>query len=968
MASNNRYEGYEAYARRRRALRRRHSHYGYYGGSRGGTETLKRGFPLWAMALIGFTAFGIIVAAAAGAYALSLYDTYAGELVAPDELAINQPSYGAKIYDRNGTLLYEYIDDKAGLRRPTPLEQVAPAFLAATISTEDDSFFRNPGVNFEGLARAALENSPLSDTGEFFEGSGGSSITQQLVKNVYITEDARQERWSKEGIERKLREAVFALELTERYDKSRILEWYVNQISYGGVFNGVEAAARGYFGKPAAELTLGEAAMLAGIPQSPAAYNPIAYPEAAAARRDQVLDLMLRQSPIQIGEDEFFTVTEADVARAKQEEITIVDAQFEISEPHWVLGYIEPQLREMLGCPSRLQMRIEYQEGKREEPLGRPGEGCEPLFTEGLVVTTTIDVQLQQQVLDILRAQIPKFEAQSNIHNGSVMVMDPHNGEVLVMVGSRDYYNDDVDGSNNNAIACNSPGSSFKPFAYLATFENLGWGPGTMILDTPVRFVDDLGQVFEPSNPLKNFSGPVTIREALGNSLNIPANKAAAAVGSQAIIEEARKVGFVDTFRQDGCSAGIGYGPAIATGGVDVTLEEMVFGYSTLAAAGTMRGQEPTAPHDPDERQADPVSILRIEDNLGNVRWDIDEKRREMQVVDPGYAYLLWSILTDSKARCRTFNCGLNVSPNYPVAVKTGTSEPYDPKDPVCGGKIGETWAFGYSPDLVVGVWGGNSDNSCLVNISSATMVFDVMSETFTMLQQGREVTAFNRPENVVEAEVCVPSGMLKSSLCQKTTRDLFVKDDVPKEQDTWWKRVRVDKRNNLLATSRTPSRYVEERVMLVPPQEWLANEQGLTPEQREQRKYILEWANALNIALAPTQESDASNNDDGNNQGSSDSEVAIVNPSNGDDVKGRVQILGRASVDNFEEYRLEYGRGANPQQWNVITTSNSARQLGALGTWNTSGLAEDTYTLRLVVTDEDGEDHVASVTVQVER
>ena len=426
------------------------------------------------MALIGLVVLGAIAAAGVAAYAINTYNTYANELVAPDELAINQPSYGAKIYDRNGKLLYEYVDDKSGLRRPTPIENVAPAFLAATISTEDDSFFTNPGVNIQGLMRAALENSPLGDSGQLFEGSGGSSITQQLVKNVYIPAEERQQR----SIDRKIKETVYALELTQRYSKERILEWYVNQISYGGVFNGVQAAALGYFGKNASDLTLAQAALLAGIPQSPAAYDPITHPDTSKQRRDEVLDLMLRQSPIQVGEDKYFTVTEADVARAKAEPINIQESQFEIEAPHWVLSYIEPQLREMLGCPSRLQMQLEVQAGTRDLLLGRPGEGCDALFTQGLIVTTTLDLDLQKKVEGILRDQIDKYEESSNTHNGAMMVMDPHTGEILVMVGSRDYYNDDIDGRNNNAIACNSPGSSFKPFAYLATFENLGWGPG----------------------------------------------------------------------------------------------------------------------------------------------------------------------------------------------------------------------------------------------------------------------------------------------------------------------------------------------------------------------------------------------------------------------------------------------------------------------------------------------------------
>jgi membrane carboxypeptidase/penicillin-binding protein PbpC len=490
-----------------------------------------------------------------------------------------------------------------------------------------------------------------------------------------------------------------------------------------------------------------------------------------------------------------------------------------------------------------------------------------------------------------------------------------------------------------------------------------------MILDAPVKYVDDLGRVFEPSNPLKDYAGPITVREALGNSLNIPANKAAAAVGAQAVVEEARKVGFVDTFRLDGCSGGGGYGPAIATGGVDVTLADMMYGYSTLASAGIMRGQEPISPHDSDERQADPVSILKIVDNLGAVRWDIAEKKREMAVLDPGYAYLLWDILTDSSARCRTFGCGLGIQ-NYTVAVKTGTSEPYPADHPTCAGKIGETWAFGYSPDLVVGVWAGNSDNSCLTNISSATLVFDTVDAVFNMAHAGRAVTAFPQPENVVEAEICIPSGMLKSDLCGLASKDLFVKDDVPEEEDTWWRRVRIDVRNNRLAADRTPARYVDERVMLVLPEDWLGNkpEAELTPEEKEQRDRILEWAAALKITVAPTQESDGSGSVPGGEDGDDDAPAIIYSPSNGDTLRrGITEISGRAAVDDFELYTMEFGAGTNPVEWTNIVTVPFQREIGVLAVWDTTNLPAGEYTLRLTVYDEDEEEFMTTVTVKLD-
>ncbi|HWC29146.1 MAG TPA: transglycosylase domain-containing protein, partial [Dehalococcoidia bacterium] len=524
--------------------------------------------PAWlklVIALGAVASLGFVGTAIAG---IIVYNSYADDLLAPDELAINEPSFGAKILDRNGKLLYEYVDDRAGLRRPVPMENISHAFLAATIATEDSSFFTNPGINLKGLIRAGWENTL---GGSVFEGSGGSSITQQLVKNVYIPVEARQERFSAEGLDRKLKETVYAIELTQRYSKEQVLEWYVNQISYGGVYNGVEAAAQGYFGKPAKDLTLAEAALLAGIPQCPSCYDPVNNPEDASARRNDILDLMLERQRVQIGEDLFFTPTAEEIEAAKAEPITISEKRFPIEAPHFVLQYVQPLLENM-------------------DNIGR-----EAIFRDGLVVTTTLDLDMQYQFQEIMEKWITEFEDVSNSHNGAMMEIDPKTGEIIVMLGSRDYWDDSIEGKNNNATACNSPGSSFKPFAYLTTFEQLGWGPATIILDTPITYKDDINGDFTPTNPNRDFKGPITVRSALGNSLNIPANKAAAAVGADQIVTTARKLGFSETFRfgPGGCSKGGGYGPAIATGGVDVTLEEMMYGYSVLANGGKMRGVEP---------------------------------------------------------------------------------------------------------------------------------------------------------------------------------------------------------------------------------------------------------------------------------------------------------------------------------------------------------------------------------------
>ncbi len=871
-----------------------------------------RSFPFWLKGLIALGVLGFAGLLTAFAVGVVAYRSYAADLVAPDELAINEPSYGAKIFDRNGLLLYEYVDDRSGLRRPVKLDQISDAFLAATIATEDDSFFTNPGVNIKGLARAAWENlSPLSGTPGVLGGSGGSSITQQLVKNVYIEAEERQKR----SIDRKIKETVYAIELTQRYEKERILEWYVNQISYGGVYNGVEAASQGYFSKPASDLGLAEAALLAGIPQSPAAYDPVNHPEAAAARRNQILDLMERQGRLQIGGDAFFLPSGAELDAARAEEVSISEKRFPIEAPHFVLEYIQPQLEGLFGRDA--------------------------LFRDGLVVTTTIDIELQREAILALEKWIQEFEEISDSRNGAVVVIDPVSGEILTMIGSRDYFRDDIEGKNNNVTTLNSPGSAFKPFVYLTSFLELGWGPGTVILDTPVVYEQPDGTEFEPTNPAKDFHGPITIRSALGNSLNIPAVKAADQTGVQSIVRQAKRLGFT--------TLGGGYGPAIATGGVDLSVIDMAYGYSVLANGGVMRGQEPFVRHRADERQVDPISLLRVTDFDGRLRFDIETRRKEERIVDEEYVYLVTSILTDGSAQCITFGCGGITIGGGAVAVKTGTSEPFDPEGPNAG-KIGDTWGFGYTPDLVVAVWAGNSDNSPIVNIFSTSISFRAMRDILLGYYDGSPITAFKRPAGVVEETLCVPSGLLPSNLCGRTTQDLFVADDLPEEEDDWWQHVRIDARNGLLAGPLTSSQYVRQEIMLVLPPALL-----LTEADQER---ALEWAEALGLPLAPTETSTAS--------GGLNLPAIIFSPAPGAYVTGRVEVSGRATSRRFDEYRLEYASSDDPTSWTRIWRRSREVASGTLGTWDTDDLDDGVYVLRLVVTDERDGDLTATVVVNV--
>jgi len=824
--------------------------------------------------------FGLLAAVVGTISAVGIYQHYVSAFVPPDQVAINQPSLGAKVYDRNGRLLYEYVDDRDGLRQPVKLDAISDTFLAATIATEDNSFFTNPGVSVQGLARAAVENvNPFSDG--FFDGPGGSSITQQLIKNVYIPFDQRSSR----SLQRKLKETTYAIELTRRYSKAQILEWYVNQISYGSVYNGVEAASRGYFGKPASELALAEAALLAGLPQSPLRYDPRSNPDAALARRNDVLDLMLRARRIQIGEDRYVDFGQDQIEAAKQEPLAIAESRFPIDAPHFVLTYVQPQLERLLGKDA--------------------------VYRQGLSVYTTLDLDLQEQAQQALERWIREFENVSQSRNGAVIVIDPPTGEIRVMIGSRDYFREDIQGAVNNLVALNSPGSSFKPFVYLTSFLKLGWGPGTTIQDTPVTYREADGTVFQPQNPVVgSYQGSITVRNALGNSLNVPAFKTAQAIGVSDVVAAARKFGFTTL---DGY-----YGPSIAIGGVDISALDLTYAYSMLANGGVRVGL-PVEPARLGDRTLEPVAVSKVKDRDGKVVFDAEEARRSEKVVPPEYAYLITSILSDPQAVCITFGCGgLNV-PGYKVAVKTGTSSPFDPSGPNAN-KIGETWAFGYTRDFAVGVWAGNSNNAPVVNIYSTSISYRAMRDTMLGAYHGTAQTPWQQPANLERRNTCTST---QANPAPTTGGQNEARGRAENKKD--------DRADVAVACA-------DDLVVKVPSAFQLPGQASAAPTP----------------ASAPA----------GRNSGG-DRNASISSPSGGD-VKGVVPVFGTAAGEGLQSYRLEYGRGAAPDSWSSIGQWSLPIVDGQLTFWNTTPLADGAYTLRLVVQDGVRGTVISSVTVNV--
>ena len=749
-------------ARRRRRRRRnggRNGH-GQSGGRRGRRLLLLLG-PLSVLLVMA----GLIGGIAAAFYGINRYNEFVATVVPPEELLAQLPRGGARIYDRNGTLLYEFIDEIGGLRRPVPLSDISPSLIDATVATEDSDFWENNGLNTRGLARAAWEN--FSPFGALFEGSGGSSITQQLAKNVYIPREERANR----SIERKLKEAAIALELTDEYSKEQILEWYLNSISYGGIYVGVEAASEGYFGKTAAELTLAESALLAGIPQRPAEYDPINNRLVALARQSQVLDLMVRR--------EMITPSQADDARNK--EIEFRTGRFDIDAAHFVLGRVAREIEQRFGARA--------------------------LYEDGLEVITTLDLELQHEAERILDGWIREFEESSDGHNGAFFALDPLTGQILVYVGSRDYFRDDIEGRNDNIISLNSPGSTLKPFTYLTAFMQ-GWSTGTGILDTPIEVIDPAtGDFFSPRNPGTGYQGVITAEKALGNSLNIPAFKTILFAGVNNVVSVLKEAGFTTLDNP------LGYGPALTLGGVDITLEDLTYGYSVFATGGVMRGQQTLAGYDPGERTIDPVALLKVTDADGETRYEFTEPA-ERRVFASNFTYLVTSILSDGDNQCITFRvCGALGLPGRASAQKTGTSEPF-----VESRQIGETWAVGYTPLLVAGVWAGNSDNSPMVNIVSTSISWRTWRDFMIFAHEHLELPPqqFERPPGLVERELCWPSGRLPSDLCPQVNRyeGLFAADAIPSDGeelealvDDWWQLVGIDTRTGLLAVPTTPAR-----------------------------------------------------------------------------------------------------------------------------------------------------------------
>jgi 1A family penicillin-binding protein len=599
-------------------------------------------------------------------------------LPSPDKIVRTQ-GFSTKILDRNGKLLYDVYANQN--RTPVAITDV-PAYLKqATIAIEDKNFYKHQGFDPFGMLRGFLRI--------FTQGraEGGSTITQQLVKNVLLTNDRT--------VIRKIKEFVLAIQIERKYSKDQILQMYLNEVPYGGTAWGVGAAAEIYFGKKVADLDLVECAILAGLPQSPSTYSPYSSkPKAYVTRTKDVVRRMQ--------EDGYITKSQETSVVAALPNVQFQERGATFKAPHFV-QYVQNILEETYGSAS-------VEQG-------------------GLTVITTLDLDLQESAQVAVTEEIAKVEKQ-HITNGAAVVINPETGEILSMVGSKNFSATDYDGQVNVTTSLRQPGSSFKPFTYVTAFKK-GYSPATLLMDVPTTFPGGIGQPdYIPVNYDAKFVGPIQVRFALANSRNVPAVKMLAMIGIKDVLQTATDMGLTtlpptaETLKRVGLS--------LTLGGGEVRLLDMTDAFSAFVNKGF---------------RVDPVAILKVTDINGKVLED-NRPQKGNKVLSEEQAFLINSILSDNNARKDVF--GLNSLLNVPdVMVKTGTTN--DKRD---------NWTIGGNANAMVGVWVGNNDNSQMLNVASGVSgASPIWRRILSASLKGKTAVKFEVPAGINQISVDAVSG-----------------------------------------------------------------------------------------------------------------------------------------------------------------------------------------------------------------
>lgn len=664
------------------------------------------------------------------------------DLPSPTRLKNASLGKSTRIYDRDNTLLYTVYNNRN--QTFVPLAKIPKSVQEATIAVEDKDFYRHGALDFRGIIRAFYSTVFKKRV------QGGSTLTQQLVKNSLLSPE--------QTVKRKAREVFLSFATELLYSKDQILEMYLNQVPYGGTAYGVEAAAQTYFGKPIKDVTVAEAALLAGLPEAPSIYSPFgSRPELAKQRQELIIHRMRDQGYISKTEEK----------KALDQEIKYQKFSSNILAPHFVL-YVKELLAKRYGTKA-------VEQG-------------------GLTVKTSLDLPTQEYAQASVAAEVAKLK-NYKVSNGAALITNPSTGEILAMVGSRGYFDTETDGNVNVTLAHLQPGSSIKPINYAVGLIK-GYTAASPFIDQPICFPSPGHPPYCPKNYDGKFRGVVQMRQALANSLNIPAVQMLKFNGVDAMIATASAMG-ISTFKDPSQ-----YGLSLTLGGGEVTMLDMAKAFGVFANQGYRIDLHP---------------ILKVTDRHGRVLEEYKPPASPIfgkKVLPAGVAFIISHILQDNAARTEAFgaNSALLI-PGKTVSVKTGTTNDYR-----------DNWTIGYTSNVLVASWVGNNDHTPMSGIVSgvtgAAPIWHVLMEH---MLDGKSIAALKQPVDVVQRQVCVPTGQIAPAegspgRCQ-TRAEYLLKGVAPKSVKLERQKVFVDKGTHDLAKpGQTDNIEEKEETIMIDP------------------------------------------------------------------------------------------------------------------------------------------------------
>ncbi len=738
-------------------------------------------------------------ASAAGVLLIALLFIYVSfSLPDPNRLLGRDVPESTKIYDREGNLLYEVHGEFK--RTLINLDQMSPYIQKATIAVEDKNFYNHAGISITGLARSLIIDIIYREKRQ-----GGSTITQQFIKNAVLTRE--------KSIWRKIKEVILAVEMEARFSKDEILKLYLNEIPYGRNAYGIEAASQTYFGKSAKDITIAESAYLAALPQAPSYYNPSGtHRDALEGRKEYVLKQMKDQGYL----------TEEEYNQASNEKVEFKTANTGIKAPYFVF-YIQDYIADKYGERT-------LQEG-------------------GLKVHTTLDSKLQEAAEEAVQDGAAKIRS-NNANNAALVAIDPKTGQILAMVGGKDYFADPqpsgcTPGKNcvfepnvNVATSSRQPGSSFKPYVYLTAFgKEFKYAPASMLMDVVTDFGNYGGKDYQPRNYNNQSYGPVSMRKALAGSLNVPAVKTLALVGVDNAVETAHDLGI--TSKLENC------GLSLVLGGCEVKLVDHVAAMAAIANMG-------------DKHQK--TGILKVEDQQGEILEEYKEDSQ--QVVDPQAAYELIDIMTDNSARSYIFGSSSPLTlPDRKVACKTGTTQNWH-----------DGWTMCFTPTIAAGVWAGNNDGTLLKAGSDGVIVAaPILNQFLKEAVKTMPAEDFKIPAGITKVTVDSVSGKLPNEYTPETKSEVFADYAVPTEHDNVHIGVKIDTTTGERATDLTSPENIAVKVFSIFHSE--------KPDNPNWENPVIAWAKANGFDYPPG-EGPVINDKDR-------PEVSITNPDDGSTFSG---------------------------------------------------------------------------------